>query len=283
MTPAQPQLRSVSSSPAVGCGCGRPSCGQAGPWVVGAPAASSAGVLVSGSAWISRGLLVNSARTPSRRTGRSCSNRSSTCSAACSSATSSVVGELSAALRVEVKKGAYRTFTATRPAGRPSATTSPWTRRVRAMTASRTSCHRVRSCWKVVSRLCDRATHGSAETVLRPNPRPRQTSQGPVFGPNRAATAAGSAPARSRTVCSPSSASLRAVFVPTPHSAEVGRSYIIGCQFSAVSRKIPAGLANSVASLARRVLSPMPMEQCRFVPASTAAWMSRARASGSGV
>jgi hypothetical protein len=79
---------------------------------------------------------------------------------------------------------------------------------------------------------------------------------------------------------------LRAVFVPMPHSAWVGRSNITSAQFSAVRRYTPSpapGLANSVASLARNMLSPTPIEQCSRVRSRTSARMICARASGSSV
>ena len=52
---------------------------------------------------------------------------------------------------------------------------------------------------------------------------------------------------------------------------------------SRVSRKIPPGLPNSVAILARTVVSPIPTEQDSRVAARTAAWACRAYASGSSV
>ena len=52
-------------------------------------------------------------------------------------------------------------------------------------------------------------------------------------------------------------------------------------QFSRVSRNVPRGLPNSVAILARTLVSPMPTVQCSRVAASTSAWMRRATPSGS--
>ena len=54
-------------------------------------------------------------------------------------------------------------------------------------------------------------------------------------------------------------------------------------QLSRVSRNMPRGLPNSVAILARTLVSPMPTEQCSPVAASTSAWIVRATASGSSV
>ena len=58
-----------------------------------------------------------------------------------------------------------------------------------------------------------------------------------------------------------------------PHSSLVASSPITANQFSRVSRNIPRGLPNSVAILARTLVSPMPTEQCRSVAASTSAWI----------
>ena len=52
-------------------------------------------------------------------------------------------------------------------------------------------------------------------------------------------------------------------------------------QFSLVSRKVPRGLPNSVAILARTVVSPMPTVQCRWAASSTSPWIRRAADSGS--
>ena len=70
---------------------------------------------------------------------------------------------------------------------------------------------------------------------------------------------------------------------PTPHRALVGRSPITSNHVSPVSRKVPRGLPNSVAILARTLVSPMPTVQCRSVAVSTSAWTRRATASGSSV
>jgi hypothetical protein len=112
-----------------------------------------------------------------------------------------------------------------------------------------------------------------------------------MAGPRSAASAAGSAAARSRTVAMPRSASLRAVLAPMPHSARVGRSYMTSSQLAAVRRKTPSpapgfadpGFANSVASLARSMLSPTPTEQCSRVRSRTSARIAPASASGSPV
>ena len=68
-----------------------------------------------------------------------------------------------------------------------------------------------------------------------------------------------------------------------PHRSLVGRWPITANQFSRVSRNIPPGLPNSVAILARTLVSPMPTEQCSWVASSTSAWIVRATASGSSV
>ena len=52
-------------------------------------------------------------------------------------------------------------------------------------------------------------------------------------------------------------------------------------QLSRVSRNVPRGLPNSVAILARTLVSPMPTVQCSDVAASTSPWMPCATSSGS--
>ena len=91
-------------------------------------------------------------------------------------------------------------------------------------------------CWKVVSRLRERGTYGSALTSLVPAPKASARYHGPIVGPNRAASSAGSAPASSATVVTPASASFRAVRWPMPHSASVGRSAMTLTQLCRVSR-----------------------------------------------
>ncbi len=56
-----------------------------------------------------------------------------------------------------------------------------------------------------------------------------------------------------------------------PQSSLVDFSPITSNQFSRVSRNMPRGLPNSVAILARTLVSPMPTEQCSSVAASTSA------------
>ena len=68
-----------------------------------------------------------------------------------------------------------------------------------------------------------------------------------------------------------------------PHKAVVGRSPIVANQLCRVSRNVPAGLPNSVAILARNVLSPMPTVHDSPVRSATACWTSCASASGSSV
>ncbi len=68
-----------------------------------------------------------------------------------------------------------------------------------------------------------------------------------------------------------------------PHRSFVGRSPITANQFSRVSRKVPRGLPNSVAILARTFVSPMPTEQYSSVAARTSAIRLRATTSGSSV
>ena len=59
----------------------------------------------------------------------------------------------------------------------------------------------------------------------------------------------------------PSVASRPDTLVPTPQSCCVGLAPMTSSQFAAVSRKIPAGLANPVSTLARTRVSPIPILQ----------------------
>ncbi len=115
------------------------------------------------------------------------------------------------------------------------------------------------------------------------SPRATRRSQGPVFGPNLAASSSSSARARSPTDSIPTSASWRVRFRPTPHSDLGGWSSITSAQFSRVSRKTPAGLARGEAVFARSLLSPIPTEHERWVRSLTRRWISAATASGSSV
>ena len=108
--------------------------------------------------------------------------------------------------------------------------------------------------------------------VRLPSPSPRDCSHGPVVGPKRACSCSMSARASSSTVEMPIAASLSAVSVPIPHNASGGRAPITSHQVSAVSSEDTgassgsepsAALANPVASLARILLSPMPMQQVK--------------------
>ena len=58
----------------------------------------------------------------------------------------------------------------------------------------------------------------------------------------------------------PIAASFRAVFVPIPQSASVGRGPIHPVHLSEVSAKTPAGFPASVAIFAWSLLSPIPIE-----------------------
>ena len=137
--------------------------------------------------------------------------------------------------------------------------------------------------WNVSSFPCPRATYGESSTSASPRPRPSSTSHGPVIGPNSAASASGSAAARSATVPMPSEASFLAVFAPMPHSASVGRPPRTSNQLAYVSRNTPAGLPNPVAILACSLFSPIPTVQSSWVAARTAAASERAKPSGSEV
>ncbi len=77
-------------------------------------------------------------------------------------------------------------------------------------------------------------------------------------------------------------ASFLAVLGPTPHRASTERSPISVIQLSAVNTKIPAGLPNPVATLARCLLSLIPTEQDNPVSAATRVRIRSASSTGSG-
>ncbi len=106
---------------------------------------------------------------------------------------------------------------------------------------------------------------------------------GPVFGPNSAISGSSGDIARSCTVLMPIAASRCWIRLPMPQRSLVDFSPITANQLSRVSRNIPRGLPNSVAILARTLVSPMPTEQCSSVAASTSACTVRATCSGSSV
>ena len=182
-----------------------------------------------------------------------------------------------------VKNGTYRTFTTTRLAGRCSAAMSAATSRASRTTSARTASQSPMSCWKVVSRPCERATYGALSTGDGLSPRAVWTSHGPVTGPKCGARANGSAAASSATVPMPSPASLAAVLRPMPHSASVGSPPSTSNHEPCVSRNIPAGLPYPVASLAWSLFSPMPTVQSSWLAARTCSWIRRATSSGSSV
>src|SRR5580658_1928354 len=225
----------------------------------------------------------NSALTPSSRTGRRPANRSSADRAASSITAASRLAADSVTPCVSVTNGAYRTFTTTRTAGLPSTTRSAASNLASRATSACTCDQSAMFCWNVSSLPCPRARYGESSTSASPRPRPSRTSHGPVIGPNTAASASGSAAARSLTVLMPSPASFLAVLAPMPHSASVGRSPKTENQFADVSRNTPAGLPNPVAILACSLFSPIPTVQSSWVAACTRAAKDRANASGSDV
>ena len=125
---------------------------------------------------------------------------SSAASAACLITAWSLAGSASVRPWVLVKNGACLTLTTTRTAGRRSASTSRVTWSARRSTSSRTCAQSSMFCWKVVSRLRERGTQGSAETSVEPSPLAVCTSHGPIVGPNLAATTCRSAAASSEIV-----------------------------------------------------------------------------------
>jgi len=137
--------------------------------------------------------------------------------------------------------------------------------------------------WNVSSRPWPLARYGESSTSASPRPRASRTSHGPVIGPNTAASASGSAAARSLTVTMPSPASFFAVLAPMPHSASVGLPPSTSNQFANVSRNTPAGLPNPVAILACSLFSPIPTVQSSCVSSRTIRASDRAKASGSSV
>src|SRR5580704_16880171 len=225
----------------------------------------------------------NSALTPSRRTGRRPANRSSADAAAAEITAAAELGEDKATPCVTVTNGAYRTFTTTRTDGRPSSARSRASSPASRATSARTVDQSLISTWNVSSLPCPRARYGESSTSASPRPRPSRTSHGPVIGPNTAASASGSAAARSLTVLMPSPASLRAVLAPMPHSALVGRPPSTSNQLENVSRNTPAGLPNPVAILACSLFSPIPTVQSSSVASPTLRASDRAKASGSDV
>ena len=135
--------------------------------------------------------------------------------------------------------------------------------------------------WNVSSRPWPLARYGESSTSASPRPRASRTSHGPVIGPNTAASASGSAAARSLTVTMPSPASFFAVLAPMPHSASVGLPPSTSNQFANVSRNTPAGLPNPVAIFACSLFSPIPTVQSSCVCSRTRRASDRAKASGS--
>ena len=81
----------------------------------------------------------------------------------------------------------------------------------------------------------------------------------------------------------PSSPRRAAVRVPIPQMAVTGLTPIVGIQSRRIMRATPPGLANPVAVLASRRVSPMPTAHDRPVVAATLALISPASASGSSV
>jgi len=137
----------------------------------------------------------NSARTPSSRTGRRPVNRPSASAAARTRTKASEDGTASVTPCVSVTKGAYRTFTTTRTAGRGSEERSPASSPARRATSAWTRDQSAMFRWNVSSRPCPRATYGESSTSASPRPQASSTSHGPVIGPNSAASASGSAAA----------------------------------------------------------------------------------------
>ena len=106
---------------------------------------------------------------------------------------------------------------------------------------------------------------GCRRRVALLTPRPSRPMCGPVLGPNSATSGSSGVSASWRTVSMPRPARRSEIRLPMPQSSLVGRSPITANQLSRVSRNIPRGLPNSVAILARTLVSPMPTEQCSLV------------------